>query len=54
MTFHPLESPKLISSADTGAAFNVAQIEANPEGFFADTHTEEFVAGAIRGQIQWY
>jgi hypothetical protein len=44
----------LIKTADTGTGFSVAQIEANPEGFFADTHTEEFAAGAIRGQIQWY
>jgi hypothetical protein len=41
-------------SADTGTGFSVAQLEANPEGFFSDTHTVEFAAGAIRGQLQYY
>ncbi|PWN43029.1 hypothetical protein IE81DRAFT_289413, partial [Ceraceosorus guamensis] len=38
---------------DTGSAsgFTIAQIENNPVGFFADTHTVEFPAGAIRGQL---
>ena len=50
----PLTQDNLLQSADTGAAFSVAQLEANPEGFFADTHTVEFAAGAIRGQLQYY
>lgn len=44
----------LTLKADSGAGFTIAALEANPEGFFADTHTAEFPAGAIRGQIQWY
>ena len=37
---------------DTGSNFTVGQIEANPPGFFFDTHTVEFPAGAIRGQLE--
>jgi len=37
--------------ADTGEGFSLAQIEANPAGFSADTHTAEFPAGAVRGQL---
>jgi len=36
---------------DTGEGFSLAQIEANPAGFSADTHTEEFPAGTVRGQL---
>ncbi|KAK5075768.1 hypothetical protein LTR70_009762 [Exophiala xenobiotica] len=36
---------------DTGAAFQVSQIEANPAGFFADAHSSLAVPGAVRGQI---
>lgn len=36
---------------DTGAAFNVGQIEANPAGFFADVHSSLAVPGAVRGQL---
>jgi hypothetical protein len=39
-------------AADTAEGFTLAQIEANPAGFFADVHTVAFPAGAIRGQIQ--
>lgn len=37
---------------DHGEGFSLAQIEANPAGFSADTHTAEFVPGAVRGQLQ--
>jgi len=37
---------------DQGAGFSLAQIEANPSGFFADVHTATFVAGAVRGQLE--
>lgn len=37
---------------DTGEGFSLAEIEANPAGFSADTHTAEFVPGAVRGQLQ--
>ena len=36
---------------DTGEGFTVAQIEDDPESFYADTHTADFPAGAIRGQL---
>jgi hypothetical protein len=37
--------------ADTGEGFTVAQIEADPSAFAADTHTASFTAGAVRGQL---
>ncbi|GAA2076592.1 hypothetical protein GCM10009821_14880 [Aeromicrobium halocynthiae] len=36
---------------DTGDGFTLDQIEANPAGFSADTHTADAVAGAVRGQL---
>ncbi|RIJ57580.1 CHRD domain-containing protein, partial [Clavibacter lycopersici] len=36
---------------DTGEGFTVAQIEADPSAFAADTHTASFTAGAVRGQL---
>lgn len=39
------------SEPDFGTDFSLAQIEANPAGFSADTHTAEFVPGAVRGQL---
>lgn len=36
---------------DTGQGFTLSQIEANPAGFSADTHTADFVPGAVRGQL---
>jgi len=36
---------------DTGAGFKLAQIEANPSNFFTDSHTNLFVAGVVRGQL---
>ncbi|KAH7130126.1 hypothetical protein B0J11DRAFT_557331 [Dendryphion nanum] len=36
---------------DTGTGFHVKQIVENPKGFFADAHTKQFVAGAVRGQL---
>jgi hypothetical protein len=36
---------------DTGAGFTVAEIEANPAGFFTDSHTALFVPGVVRGQM---
>ncbi|KAF2124879.1 hypothetical protein P153DRAFT_400949 [Dothidotthia symphoricarpi CBS 119687] len=39
------------TTTDTGASFHVRQIVANPAGFFCDTHTAAFPAGAIRGQL---
>ncbi|KAL2066815.1 hypothetical protein VTL71DRAFT_1239 [Oculimacula yallundae] len=36
---------------DTGAGFRLAQIEANPAGFFTDSHSALFPAGVVRGQL---
>lgn len=36
---------------DTGEGFTLAQLEANPAGFTADTHTVASPAGAVRGQL---
>jgi hypothetical protein len=36
---------------DPGAGFTVAQLEASPEGFYLDSHTEEHPGGAVRGQL---
>jgi len=39
---------------DTSSAsgFTLQEIIANPAGYAVDTHTEKFVAGAVRGQLQ--
>ncbi|GAB3538331.1 hypothetical protein GCM10027403_24460 [Arthrobacter tecti] len=37
--------------ADTGEGFSLKEIEANPGGFSADTHTSAYVPGAVRGQL---
>ena len=36
---------------DTGLGFTVAEIEADPASFYADTHTADYPAGAVRGQL---
>lgn len=36
---------------DTGEGFSLKEIEANPSWFTADTHTADFVPGAVRGQL---
>ncbi|HEY1135704.1 MAG TPA: CHRD domain-containing protein [Nocardioides sp.] len=38
--------------ADTGTGFTLADLEADPSSFSADTHTAAFVPGAVRGQLQ--
>lgn len=40
------------NGTDTGSGFTVAQIEANPAGFFTDSHTAVSVAGVVRAQLQ--
>lgn len=37
---------------DTGTGFRLAELEADPAAFSADTHTSAFVAGAVRGQLR--
>lgn len=39
------------NGVDTGEGFSLKDIEANPAGFSADTHTSAFVPGAVRGQL---
>ena len=36
---------------DTGEGFTLDQLEEDPAGFSADTHTAAFVPGAVRGQL---
>jgi hypothetical protein len=36
---------------DTGEGFTLAKLEANPSAYYADTHTEKYMAGAVRGQL---
>lgn len=38
--------------ADTGTGFTLAQIEANPNGFFTDSHTVVSTPGVVRAQLQ--
>lgn len=40
------------NGADTGEGFSLKDIEANPAGFSADTHTSAYVPGAVRGQLE--
>jgi hypothetical protein len=39
------------NGTDTGTGFTLDQLEADPAGFSADTHTAGFTAGAVRGQL---
>jgi len=39
------------AGADTGTGFTLAQIEADPASFAADSHTAAFTAGVVRGQL---
>ena len=36
---------------DTGMGFMVKRIEEDPAGFFADSHTNLFSLGVVRGQL---
>jgi len=47
----PFTTGVLANGTDTGSNFTIAQIEANPSGFFVDNHSGAFPAGAVRGQI---
>ncbi|KPM40166.1 hypothetical protein AK830_g6385 [Neonectria ditissima] len=47
----PFETGVVVNGKDTGAGFTVKQIEKNPAGFFADTHSSLAVPGAVRGQL---
>ncbi|MHA6630767.1 CHRD domain-containing protein [Pseudonocardia sichuanensis] len=47
----PFTTGVMADGTDTGEGFSLAQIEADPAAFFADTHTSAFTAGAVRGQL---
>lgn len=47
----PFITGLMMNGKDTGEAFKAAQIEANPAGFFADSHTKLFSLGVVRGQL---
>ncbi|PWN18723.1 hypothetical protein BCV69DRAFT_239046, partial [Microstroma glucosiphilum] len=42
-----------LNGVDTGSnsGFTLSQIEANPSGFLTDTHTTDYIHGAVRGQL---
>ena len=47
----PFTSGVMANGADTAAGFTLGRIEAAPARFFTDTHTSQFTAGAVRGQL---
>lgn len=47
----PFTTGILAQGVDTGTGFHVKQIVENPKGFFTDSHTKDYLAGAVRGQL---
>jgi CHRD domain len=47
----PFTTGVMANGQDTGTGFTVKEIEENPAAFFGDTHTAEYSAGAVRGQL---
>lgn len=47
----PFTTGVMANGADTGDGFTLAQIEANPAGFTGDSHTVDYAAGVVRGQL---
>jgi len=47
----PFLTGLVMEGKDTGEGFHISQIEQNPAGFFADTHSSLALPGAVRGQI---
>lgn len=47
----PFTTGVVTNGADTATGFTLAQIEANPAGFTGDSHTVDFAAGVVRGQL---
>jgi len=41
----------MATGKDNADGFHVRQIVENPSGFFTDSHTADFLAGAVRGQL---
>lgn len=40
-----------ITDSGSASGFTLKAIEANPAGFFADSHTKLFTLGVVRGQL---
>ncbi|CAD0082890.1 unnamed protein product [Aureobasidium vineae] len=47
----PFKTGVMANGKDTADGFHISQIEKNPAGFFADTHSSLAVPGAVRGQL---
>lgn len=47
----PFTTGVIVDGVDTGTGFTLAQLEANPSGWFVDVHTAQFRTGAVRGQL---
>lgn len=47
----PFTTGILANGVDTGEGFTLDQIEANAAGFTGDSHTVEYAAGVVRGQL---
>ncbi|KAG9765686.1 hypothetical protein KCU73_g290, partial [Aureobasidium melanogenum] len=47
----PSKTSLLANGKDTADDFHISQIEKNPAGFFANTHSRLAVPGAVRGQL---
>lgn len=47
----PFTSGVMANGQDTGTGFSLKQLEANPTAFFGDSHTAQYTAGVVRGQL---
>lgn len=47
----PFTTGIITNGVDTGAGFQVSQIESDPKSFFTDVHSSLAVPGAVRGQL---
>ncbi|MBW0106396.1 CHRD domain-containing protein [Pseudonocardia sp. KRD-291] len=47
----PFTTGVMANGQDSGTGFSLKEIEADPSAFFGDTHTADFTAGAVRGQL---
>jgi hypothetical protein len=47
----PFTTGVVANDADTGTGFTLKALEANPAAFTADSHTVNFPAGVVRGQL---
>lgn len=47
----PFVTGIVVNGEDTGSQFQVKEIVERPQDFYCDVHTQEFIDGAIRGQV---